>query len=96
MDPAPSEFLRFLACGSVDDGKSTLLGRMLHDARLIALDDWAAVLREESAERPHRNELGRCELVLERRLACDRFADCGATGAMILVDRVSNATAGAA
>ena len=24
--------LRFLTCGSVDDGKSTLIGRLLHDA----------------------------------------------------------------
>lgn len=25
--------LRFLTCGSVDDGKSTLIGRLLHDTR---------------------------------------------------------------
>jgi bifunctional enzyme CysN/CysC len=25
--------LRFLTCGSVDDGKSTLIGRLLHDSR---------------------------------------------------------------
>ncbi|HET6330090.1 MAG TPA: GTP-binding protein [Holophagaceae bacterium] len=30
--------LRFLACGSVDDGKSTLLGRLLHDAGAIPPD----------------------------------------------------------
>ena len=27
------ELLRFLTCGSVDDGKSTLIGRLLHDCR---------------------------------------------------------------
>ena len=27
--------LRFLTCGSVDDGKSTLIGRLLHDTRQI-------------------------------------------------------------
>lgn len=30
--------LRFLTCGSVDDGKSTLIGRLLHDAKLIFED----------------------------------------------------------
>jgi len=35
--------LRFLTCGSVDDGKSTLIGRLLHDARQILEDQYAAV-----------------------------------------------------
>src|SRR5262249_47261684 len=39
--------LRFLTCGSVDDGKSTLIGRLLYDARLI-FDDQLAALREDS------------------------------------------------
>ncbi|MDG6349504.1 hypothetical protein QAA18_12285, partial [Luteimonas sp. 8-5] len=30
--------LRFITCGSVDDGKSTLIGRLLHDTKLL-LDD---------------------------------------------------------
>jgi hypothetical protein len=38
--------LRFLACGSVDDGKSTLIGRLLHDAKLIPEDQFAAPLRD--------------------------------------------------
>ncbi|MFC7690299.1 GTP-binding protein [Paeniroseomonas aquatica] len=38
--------LRFLACGSVDDGKSTLIGRLLHDSRLIMEDTLAAVARD--------------------------------------------------
>src|SRR5690606_20156502 len=29
------ELLRFLTCGSVDDGKSTLIGRLLHDTKMI-------------------------------------------------------------
>ena len=28
-------FLRFITCGSVDDGKSTLIGRLLYDSKLI-------------------------------------------------------------
>ena len=30
--------LRFLTCGSVDDGKSTLIGRLLHDSRQVYED----------------------------------------------------------
>ncbi|MBN2078622.1 MAG: sulfate adenylyltransferase subunit CysN [Spirochaetes bacterium] len=37
------ELLRFITCGSVDDGKSTLIGRLLHDSRLIYEDHLAAV-----------------------------------------------------
>ncbi len=35
--------LRFLTCGSVDDGKSTLIGRLLHDSKQIYADQLAAV-----------------------------------------------------
>ena len=42
--------LRFLTCGSVDDGKSTLIGRLLYDSQLI-LDDQLASLRKESRNR---------------------------------------------
>ncbi len=41
------DLLRFLTCGSVDDGKSTLIGRLLHDCALI-LDDQMAALAAES------------------------------------------------
>ena len=44
------ELLRFLTCGSVDDGKSTLIGRLLYDSQLI-LDDQLASLRKESKNR---------------------------------------------
>jgi bifunctional enzyme CysN/CysC len=39
--------LRLLTCGSVDDGKSTLIGRLLYDSEAIPADQLAA-LREES------------------------------------------------
>jgi bifunctional enzyme CysN/CysC len=39
--------LRFLTCGSVDDGKSTLIGRLLYDARAI-FDDQLASLEADS------------------------------------------------
>ena len=36
-------FLRFLTCGSVDDGKSTLIGRLLYDSKMIFEDQLAAL-----------------------------------------------------
>ncbi|MGC9258864.1 MAG: sulfate adenylyltransferase subunit CysN [Phycisphaerae bacterium] len=40
------EMLRFLTCGSVDDGKSTLIGRLLHDTKMIYEDQLAAIRRD--------------------------------------------------
>ena len=44
---AKLSLLRFITCGSVDDGKSTLIGRMLYEAQLI-FEDQVAALRNES------------------------------------------------
>ena len=44
------DLLRFLTCGSVDDGKSTLIGRLLYDAGLV-LDDQLATLRADQLKR---------------------------------------------
>jgi bifunctional enzyme CysN/CysC len=43
---ADKSLLRFLTCGSVDDGKSTLIGRLLYDADLIMGDQLAALKAE--------------------------------------------------
>lgn len=40
------ELLRFLTCGSVDDGKSTLIGRLLHDSKMIFEDQLAAIEKD--------------------------------------------------
>jgi bifunctional enzyme CysN/CysC len=42
-----STLLRFITCGSVDDGKSTLIGRLLYDSKLI-FEDQLAALTEDS------------------------------------------------
>jgi bifunctional enzyme CysN/CysC len=46
--PETSEksLLRFLTCGSVDDGKSTLTGRLLYDSNLIFEDQLASIARD--------------------------------------------------
>ncbi|MCB1517289.1 MAG: sulfate adenylyltransferase subunit CysN [Hyphomicrobiaceae bacterium] len=49
-DQTHKSLLRFLTCGSVDDGKSTLIGRLLYDSQLI-LDDQLASLKNESRNR---------------------------------------------
>ncbi len=43
---AQKSLLRFLTCGSVDDGKSTLIGRLLSDTRQIFEDQFAALERD--------------------------------------------------
>jgi sulfate adenylyltransferase subunit 1 len=55
--PAPGEpgraddlgVLRFMTCGSVDDGKSTLIGRLLHDSQVLLADTLDAIARTSRA-----------------------------------------------
>jgi len=42
--------LRFLTCGSVDDGKSTLIGRLLYDSKLLFDDQLSALKRDSVRE----------------------------------------------
>ena len=44
---AQRDLLRFMTCGSVDDGKSTLIGRLLWESKLL-LEDHAAALERDS------------------------------------------------
>jgi bifunctional enzyme CysN/CysC len=46
-DQAQKELLRFITCGSVDDGKSTLIGRLLYETRQV-FDDQLAALEADS------------------------------------------------
>jgi bifunctional enzyme CysN/CysC len=57
------ELLRFLTCGSVDDGKSTLIGRLLHDTKMIYEDQLAAVKRD-SVKFGTTGEVGGVDLAL--------------------------------
>jgi ribosome biogenesis GTPase A len=40
------EMIRVFTCGSVDDGKSTLIGRLLHDSKMIFEDQLAAITKD--------------------------------------------------
>ena len=42
--------LRFITCGSVDDGKSTLIGRLLVDSRSVLQDQLANVSKSGEAD----------------------------------------------
>ncbi|MCP4741170.1 MAG: GTP-binding protein, partial [Actinomycetales bacterium] len=55
------QLLRFLTCGSVDDGKSTLIGRLLHDTKGIYEDQLAAV---EGASKKYGTQSGQADLAL--------------------------------
>ena len=44
--------LRLATAGSVDDGKSTLIGRLLYDSKAVMEDQWASV-QATSQERGH-------------------------------------------
>ena len=43
------DLLRFLTCGSVDDGKSTVIGRLLHDSKLIYEDQLESLTSDSAA-----------------------------------------------
>jgi bifunctional enzyme CysN/CysC len=55
------QLLRFITCGSVDDGKSTLIGRLLHDTRLL-LDDQLTALEADSLR--HGTQNGQIDFAL--------------------------------
>jgi len=56
------ELLRFLTCGSVDDGKSTLIGRLLHDSAAI-FDDHLRAARRDSRKHGASHDLDLALLV---------------------------------
>ncbi|NKX55118.1 sulfate adenylyltransferase subunit 1 [Arthrobacter mobilis] len=66
LDPAAAAtgtLFRFATAGSVDDGKSTLVGRLLHDSKAILADQLESVART-SADRGFGGEAGGLDLAL--------------------------------
>jgi bifunctional enzyme CysN/CysC len=51
------DLLRLITCGSVDDGKSTLIGRLLHDSQLIMDDQLQALAKDSMRHGTTGNEL---------------------------------------
>ncbi|MGW8331160.1 sulfate adenylyltransferase subunit 1 [Streptomyces sp. NPDC055897] len=57
IDITPTTLLRFATAGSVDDGKSTLVGRLLHDAKTVLADQLEAVTAASRARGQHTPDL---------------------------------------
>jgi len=57
------QILRFLTCGSVDDGKSTLIGRLLHDSKTIYEDQLDAIRRDSRSTGTQRDGMDLALLV---------------------------------
>lgn len=55
--------LTFLTCGSVDDGKSTLIGRLLYDSQLVAEDQLASLSKDSKVHGTQQGELDLALLV---------------------------------
>ncbi|TLT00237.1 sulfate adenylyltransferase subunit CysN [Aliarcobacter cibarius] len=50
------QLLRFITCGNVDDGKSTLIGRLLHDSKMIFEDQLASIKKDSKKNNTTDNE----------------------------------------
>ena len=50
------QLLRFITCGNVDDGKSTLIGRLLHDSKMIFEDQLATIKKDSKKNNTTNNE----------------------------------------
>ena len=59
------DLLRFITCGSVDDGKSTLIGRLLYDAKVVPEDQLAALKRDGRQLRHHRRRCSDLALLVD-------------------------------
>jgi len=57
------ELLRFITCGNVDDGKSTLIGRLLHDSKMIFEDQLSAIAHDSKTVGSNGGELDLALLV---------------------------------
>ena len=57
------ELLRLLTCGSVDDGKSTLIGRLLHDSQMIYEDQLEAIKKDSVKSGTNEGEIDLALLV---------------------------------
>ncbi len=63
LEQEKKTLLRFLTCGSVDDGKSTLIGRLLYDSKLIFEDHLAALAKDSKKHGTTGNDIDLALLV---------------------------------
>ena len=73
------DLLRFITCGSVDDGKSTLIGRLLHDTKLIFEDQLSALAKESERQGIKDDIILRCCSTASRPSASNASRSTSAT-----------------
>lgn len=56
ISQAKARPLRFITCGNVDDGKSTLIGRLLWDTKMVMSDHVAGLYKSKTAGNSHDND----------------------------------------
>ena len=56
------DMLKFITAGSVDDGKSTLIGRLLYDSKSILADQLAAIEKQSKNKENGEIEIGRAHV----------------------------------
>ena len=97
------DMLRFATAGSVDDGKSTLIGRLLYDSKSIFEDQLEAV---EQASRDKGDDYVNLALLTDglraereqgitiatHPLFCDQYRRNRTTGGFVLIDETTNHT----
>ena len=65
--------LRFMTCGSVDDGKSTLIGRLLYDTKTI-LTDTLSQIEKTSKKKPILKLMPDCVFLTHIRMATSKLS----------------------
>ena len=86
------DLLRFITCGSVDDGKSTLIGRMLFEAQMIFEDQVTALKSDSKKVGTQGDDIDFALLVdglaaeIRQRLAPDLGLTCSAKERKLLMD----------
>ena len=80
--------LRFLTCGSVDDGKSTLIGRLLHDTRQI-YEDQLSSLHNDSKRHGTQGEKLDLALLVDKQVTFAALRDAAFAAERKLLKSVS-------
>ncbi len=62
--PTAARPLRFITCGSVDDGKSTLIGRLLYDSKALMIDQLESLANSSKTARGSQSREGQLDLSL--------------------------------
>ena len=92
MIAASTPLLRFITTGSVDDGKSNLIGRLLYDGKTLLTDQIDKLNRAaESAETLKLNDIGSVSFKTQQPLAAAAYEATNHTIAAGMIRKVREA-----